>query len=67
MQYGTSRIAFVFTIKGKIMVHQYQMLDQNIVLDTCSGGVYSVDKMAYDIISMFEKNTKAEIIEKLSQ
>ncbi len=49
------------------MIHQYQMLNQNIVLDTCSGGVYSVDKMAYDIISMFEKNTKKEIIEKVSK
>ncbi len=49
------------------MIHQYQMLNQNIVLDTCSGGVYSVDKMAYDIISMFESNSKQEIIEKISK
>ena len=49
------------------MIHQYQMLNQNIVLDTCSGGVYSVDKMAYDIISMFENNSKQEIIEKISK
>lgn len=49
------------------MIHQYQMLNQNIVLDTSSGGVYSVDKMAYDIISMFENKTKQEIIEKISQ
>ena len=43
------------------------MLNQNIVLDTCSGGVYSVDKMAYDIIFMFENNSKQEIIEKISK
>ena len=40
------------------MVHQYQLLNQNIVLDTCSGGVYSVDKMAYDMISIFERKDK---------
>ncbi|MBO7149608.1 MAG: thioether cross-link-forming SCIFF peptide maturase [Clostridia bacterium] len=49
------------------MIHQYQMLNQNIVLDTSSGGVYSVDKMAYDIIAMFEQNSKQEIIEKISK
>ena len=43
------------------------MLNQNIVLDTSSGGVYSVDKMAYDIIAMFEQNSKQEIIEKISK
>ncbi len=48
------------------MIHQYQLLNQNIVLDTSSGGVYSVDKMAYDIIAMFEQNSKQEIIEKIS-
>ncbi len=49
------------------MIHQYQLLNQNIVLDTSSGGVYSVDKMAYDIISMFEQSSKQEIIEKISK
>ena len=43
------------------MVHQYQLLNQNIVLDTCSGGVYSVDKMAYDTIKIFNEQTKEQI------
>ena len=44
------------------MVHQYKLLNQNIVLDTCSGGVYAVDEMAYDIIALFEKQSKEQII-----
>ena len=44
------------------MIHQYKLLNQNIVLDTCSGGVYSVDEMAYDIIAVFEKQDKEQVI-----
>ena len=47
------------------MVHQYKLLNQNIVLDISSGGVFSVDEIAYDIISVFEKMDKDEVIEKL--
>ncbi|MBE7081436.1 MAG: thioether cross-link-forming SCIFF peptide maturase [Clostridiales bacterium] len=47
------------------MVHQYQLLNQNIVLDTCSGGVYSVDKMAYDTIKIFNEQTKEQVVEKI--
>ena len=32
------------------MVHQYKLNGYNIVLDTCSGSVHSVDDVAYDII-----------------
>ena len=35
------------------MVHQYQLNNYNIVLDTCSGAIHSVDDVAYDIISMY--------------
>ena len=47
------------------MVHQYQLLNQNIVLDTCSGGVYSVDKMAYDTIKIFNDNKKEQVVDKI--
>ncbi len=47
------------------MVHQYQLLGQNIVLDTCSGGVYSVDKMAYDTIKIFNKFDKEIVVDKI--
>ena len=36
------------------MVHQYKLNGYNIVLDTASGSVHTVDEVAYDIIGMFE-------------
>ena len=38
------------------------MLDLNIVLDTCSGSVHVVDEVAYDIIAMYEKSSKEDIV-----
>ena len=43
------------------MVHQYKLNGYNIVIDTCSGSVHSVDEVAYDIIAMYEHHTPAEI------
>ena len=44
------------------MVHQYKQNGYNIVLDTCSGSIHSVDEVAYDIIAMVAENkTEAEI------
>jgi len=43
------------------MVHQYKLNGFNIVLDTCSGSVHTVDDVAYDIIAMYE-NTDTETI-----
>lgn len=44
------------------MIHQYKLNGYNIVLDICSGSVHVVDDAAYDIISMFEEKSKAEIV-----
>ena len=44
------------------MIHQYKLGDYNIVLDVCSGSVHAVDEVAYDIISMFENNSKEDVI-----
>ena len=44
------------------MVHQYQLNNYNIVLDTCSGSVHSVDEVAYDIIAMYPEYSREEII-----
>lgn len=44
------------------MVHQYKLNGYNIVLDTFSGSVHTVDDIAYDIISMYETSSKDEII-----
>ena len=48
------------------MIHQYKLNGYNIVLDTCSGGIHVVDDIAYDIISLFENESKEEIIAKMT-
>ena len=44
------------------MIHQFKLNGYNIVLDICSGAVHAVDDIAYDIISMYETNSKEDII-----
>ena len=43
------------------MIHQYKMGGYNIVLDIPSGSVHLVDEVAYDIISLYESKSPAEI------
>jgi len=45
------------------MVHQYKLNGYNIVLDTCSGSVHSVDDVAYDIIEMYKEKSQEEIVD----
>ena len=47
------------------MIHQYKLNGYNIVIDTASGSVHSVDDVAYDAISMFENATREEITKAL--
>ncbi len=44
------------------MIHQYKLNGYNIVLDICSGAVHAVDDIAYDIISVYETESKEAII-----
>ncbi len=44
------------------MVHQYQLNGYNIVLDTASGSVHTVDDVAYDIIAMYPSASREEIV-----
>ncbi len=44
------------------MIHQYKLGGYNIVLDVCSGGVHVVDDVAYDIISLFETESREDIL-----
>ena len=44
------------------MVHQYKLGGYNIVLDTCSGSVHTVDEVAYDVIAMYKTHTAPEIV-----
>ena len=44
------------------MVHQYKLNGYNIILDTASGSVHTVDEVAYDIIAMYKTNSEDEIV-----
>ncbi|MBQ3078340.1 MAG: thioether cross-link-forming SCIFF peptide maturase [Clostridia bacterium] len=44
------------------MVHQYQLNGYNIVLDSCSGSIHSVDEVAYDIIALWFEKPPEEIV-----
>jgi len=43
------------------MIHQYKLGDYNIVLDICSGSVHAVDEVAYDIIGLFESQSREDV------
>ena len=49
------------------MVHQYKLNGYNIVLDTCSGSVHSVDEVAYDIIELYPEKTEDEIVDIIAE
>ena len=49
------------------MVHQYKMCGYNIVLDICSGAIHVVDDVAYDIIALYEKFNKEDIVKQISE
>ena len=44
------------------MIHSYKLGGLNIVLDICSGSVHVVDEVAYDIIGLYESESKENII-----
>ena len=52
-------------VKLKNMVHQYKLNGYNIVIDTASGSVHSVDEVAYDIIEMYEQHSREEIVREM--
>ncbi len=47
------------------MVHQYKLNGYNIVLDTCSGSVHTVDEVAYDVIAMYKTETPESIVKSM--
>ena len=44
------------------MIHQYKLNEYNIVIDEGSGSVHSVDEVAYDMIALYEKESRDNII-----
>ena len=49
------------------MVHQYKLNGYNIILDTASGSVHTVDDVAYDIIEMYKTESVDKIVEVILQ
>ncbi|MBR4030498.1 MAG: thioether cross-link-forming SCIFF peptide maturase [Clostridia bacterium] len=49
------------------MVHRYKQGGLNIVLDVFSGAIHIVDDIAYEIIGMFESESKDKIISNISE
>ena len=49
------------------MVHQYKLNGYNIVLDTCSGSVHTVDEVAYDIIALYKDKSADEIVKEITE
>ncbi len=49
------------------MVHLYKLGGYNIVIDVCSNAIHVVDDVAFDVIELFEKNSKSEIIDILAE
>ena len=49
------------------MVHQYKLGGYNIVLDICSGAAHVVDDVAYDIIALFEKESRECVIKAIAE
>ena len=49
------------------MIHQYKLNGYNIVLDTASGSVHSVDEVAYDIIENYKSKSTDEIISLITE
>ncbi len=49
------------------MIHQYKLGGYNIVLDVCSGSVHVVDEVAYEIIALFESQSREDILDAMAQ
>ena len=47
------------------MIHQYKSNGYNIVLDVNSGSVHVVDDLVYDILALYETETKEAIVKKM--
>ena len=48
------------------MIHSFKLNGYNVVLDTASGSVHSVDDVAYDIIAMYQGASKDEIVKEIT-
>ena len=49
------------------MIHRYKQNGLSIVVDVYSGSIHVVDDIAYDIIGLYETNTKDDIIKAMAE
>ncbi len=49
------------------MVHQYKLNGYNIVIDSCSGSIHTVDDIAFDLISVYESKSRRGALSYLSK
>ena len=47
------------------MIHQYKLYGYNIVLDVYTGALHVVDDVAYDVIELYEKESRESIVARL--
>ena len=49
------------------MIHQFKQAGLSIVVDVFSGSIHLVDEVAYDLIALYENNSKEQIISTLAE
>ena len=49
------------------MIHQFKQAGLSIVVDVFSGSIHLVDDVAYDLIALYENNTKDQIVKSLAE
>ena len=49
------------------MIHRFQMDGRYVVIDTCSGSVHAVDKIAYEMIGAYEDAGREELIARMQE
>ncbi|MBO5655289.1 MAG: thioether cross-link-forming SCIFF peptide maturase [Clostridia bacterium] len=49
------------------MIHQFKQAGLAIVVDVFSGSIHLVDDVAYDIVALYESNTKDQIVTSLAE
>ena len=49
------------------MIHRFQMDGRYVVIDTCSGSVHAVDRIAYEMIGAYEDAGREELIARMQE
>ena len=49
------------------MIHRFQMDGRYVVIDTCSGSVHAVDRIAWEMIGAYETAGREELIARMQE